>query len=369
MFGRFRREAQTYVRGNGHLPTPDGLREALMSPQFMKEALELEAEMVANKAAQLGDQYISPFKVNAKNEIIGVNDYLDPNTLAQLSRRLGDAREAAATTAGNKRLSRAPASVKNQIDALLENIPTFKEANALSSHMHTRIRAAEEGYQRGVNGKTGALTKAKREYSKGAPPLPADVRKLLAGPDAPPELAGRKGFGSAWSDYEAGAQSARVDPLAMGRNPKVVPSRDAALFGPDAAAKIQAADEAEAIMARTELASPTTQNRVAPSRGMTPEQQAVDLGTLAARDLTRFGGTAKGLLLGGVDIARSLGRYGVPASPERMATMMQGAMAPAAPTLNLIDQLRAASNTPTRRGLIGGAGYMAGGLFGDNRNR
>lgn len=375
MFGRFRQAAEAKGPTRvARLRTPDQLKKTLKDPKFFNAAVKLEEEMVSNEAAGVAGRYISPFKPVLDGDGVPtgefeVKDFLDPVTLSELSRVLGGMREEAYAVAGNARLARAPAAAKQQIDDLLSTIPEFKEANALSKHMHTRIKAAEEGYQRGVGGKEGALTKAKRVYSQPAPPIPRDVQKILAGPDAPPELAGRRSLGPAWSDFEAGAQSARVDPLVLGRNPKVVPSRDATLFGPDAAAKIQAADEAEAIMARTELASPTTQNRVAPSRGMTPEQQAVDLGTLAARDLTRFGGTAKGLLLGGVDIARSLGRYGVPASPERMATMMQGAMGAPTPTLNLIDQLRAASNTPMRRGLLGGSGYAAGGLFGDNRNQ
>ena len=375
MFGRFRRaaEAKGPTRA-GRLRTPDQLKKTLMDPKFFNAAVKLEEEMVSNQAAGVAGRYVSPFKPVLDGDGVPtgefeVKDFLDPVTLSELSRVLGGMREEAYAAAGNARLARAPAAAKQQIDDLLSTIPEFKEANALSKHMHTRIKAAEEGYQRAVNGKTGAVSKAKRTYDKPAPPIPRDVQAILAGPDAPPELAGRRSLGPAWSDYEAGAQSARVDPLVMGKNPKVPQSRDAALFGPDAAAKIQAADEAEAIAMQTERASPTAQNRIAPSRGVSPESRAIEGVTAALRQPVRYQGGATGIALGLMDAGSRAARFGLPMSPERMADIARGQMAPAGAGLNLIDQLRAASNTPMRRGLLGGSGYAAGGLFGDNRNQ
>lgn len=378
MFGRFRvaAEAKGPMRA-GRLRTPDQLKKTLMDPKFFNAAVKLEEEMVSNQAAGVAGKYVSPFRPVLDGEGVPtgefeVKDFLDPVTLSELSRVLGGMREEAYAAAGNARLARAPAAAKQQIDDLLSTIPSFKEANALSARMNQRIEAAEQGYKRALNGKPGALEADKAKYGGKAIPLPKDVRVLLAGPDAPPELAGRTSLGPAWSDYEAGAQSARVDPLLMAKNPTkanavVAPSRDAALFGQSAADRIQVADDAEAAAARFAQSSPTAQGRINPVRGVSPEDRAIEGASAASKYLMRFGGGPTGVGLAAVDAAGRAARYGFPMSAERMTAIAQGAVAPAAPALNLIDQIRAASNTPARRGLLGGLGYTTGGLFGDNR--
>ena len=371
MFDRARREASTYVRKSGRFEAPKGLRDALVDPAFVAKVDALEATMNRGRASgRLGpmENFRQIFDVDDEGNRV-VRDYLDPITLSNLSRDLGET-ASKSYKAGENAAGADFANVKNMIDNLLDEIPTFKEANALSKHMHARIQAAEEGYQKALRGKPGAVEQARSKYGKTAPPIPADVRKLLAGPDAPPELAGRNSFGPAWSDYQAGAQSARVDPLLMAKDPTkmstvVAPSRDAALFGPGASAAIQASDEAEAMAARTAQMSPSAQNRIAPNKGVSPEQRAIEGMSAAVRPAVRFGGGATGFALGGIDAVSRAARFGVPMSPERMTGIARGSMAPATAGLNLIDQIRAASNTPMRRGLLGGTGFATGGLLGD----
>jgi hypothetical protein len=382
MFDRFRRaaEAKGPTRA-GRLRTPDQLKKTLMDPKFFNAAVKLEEEMVSNQAAGVAGKYVSPFKPVLDGDGVPtgefeVKDFLDPVTLSELSRVLGGMREEAYAAAGNARLARAPAAAKQQIDDLLSTIPEFKEANRVSRRMHQRIEATKQGYQRALADEPSALATALRKYDGPTIALPKDVRDFLASGagDVPEVLRGRNAIGPAKSDFEAGAQAARVKPIRRAKDPTkmnggVSPEVDQTLFGPDAAAKIQAANDAEAIAMRTERASPTAQDRIAPNKGVSPESRAIEGVTAALRQPVRYQGGATGIALGLMDAGSRAARFGVPMSPERMADIARGQMAPANAGLNLIDQLRAASNTPTRRGLIGGAGYMAGGLFGDNRNR
>lgn len=371
MFSRARKEAATYVKGNGRFETPKALRTALADPAFAAKVDALEATMNRGRASgrlSPGETFKQVFTEDADGNRV-VKDFLDPITLESLSRDLGET-ASKSYKAGENAAGKDFVNVKRQIDALLENIPSFKEANALSKHMHTRIQAAEEGYQKALRGKPGAVEAAKSKYGKAAPKIPSDVRKLLAGPDAPPELAGRSGFGPAWSDYQAGAQTARVDPLVTAIdqtkvNKVVAPSRDAELFGAAEGARIQDARRAETQAARTEMMSPTAQGMISPERGVSAEQRAIEAAAAGGKYLTRFGGGPTGLGLAAIDMAGRAARYGVPMSADKMTAIAQGAMGGARPALNLIDQIRAASDTPMRRGLLGGTGFTMGGLLGD----
>lgn len=378
MFARARREAETYVRTNGRFETPKELADALKNPAFAAHVDQLEAGMERGRAStRLGatEKFKNIFETENGAFLLDdngdriVKKYLDPITLANLSHDLGET-STAAYAAKQGALGKDFGNVKKMTDRLLDEIPTFREANAVSRRMNQRIEAAEEGYKRAVSGKPGAVTSSRKKYSEPKIELPKDVQKLLASEEAPEILRGRRSLGPAWSDYEAGAQSARVDPLLTAKNPTranavVAPSRDQLLFGPEAAAKIQLSDEAEAMAARTAAMSPSAQGRIAPNRGITPEQRAMETVTAGVRSPIRFGGGGTGVVLGIIDAGSRAMRFGVPMSPQRMTGIAHGMAGDAAPALNLIDQIRAASNTPVRRGLLGGSGFMAGGLLGD----
>lgn len=378
MFDRFRQEAGTYAAGRGWLKTPAQVKTMLEDPKFMEAAFKLEQEMASDAATGvLGprEAFVSPYRpLTSDGKIIGyeVKDKLHAVTLSRLARVFGDMKEEAFAVAGNKRLGRAPAAAKQMIDDMLERIPSYKEANRVSRRMHQRIEAVKQGYTRAMIDEPSAISATQRKYDGPTIALPKDVRDFLASgsDDVPEVLRGRNAIGPAKSDYEAGAQAARVKPIRRAKDPikmntVVGPETDQLLFGPEAAARIQASDEAEAMAARTAQSSPSAQNRIAPNKGTSPEQRAIDGATAAFRPAVRFQGNATGIALGAMDAASRAARFGVPMSPERMAGIARGQMTPAGPALNLIDQIRAASDTPMRRGLLGGTGFTMGGLLGD----
>lgn len=376
MYGR----ARTAARGRTITTTPT-LREAFQSKDVQAIVRGVQTRMQEGaRSGRLatGETFKSPYVNRAKGKtpkprpgsivsdkapVLEIKGDLDPVTLSEISRRLGERFKKLQNAGDNVRASDI-ARFKRAIDDELNAIPEFAEANALSTRFHEYGRALEAGQK--MNARMGEPDfRFQTDGWRGQAPLPvpADVAADVA------RITGLKegSLPGAWGEFTRGAQAARVT-NALNRT-GLAPTNDNVraveelIFGAGPAAQMRAARELEGEMEKTVRASPSARGRFQRTGDASGHEQAARGSFI--RDLfygvnsPRLGAS---LALG--DLAR-LGVYKTAAPTQaQLAAEATGLLATGEQRnalLRLIGQTQDQLDTPVRRGLFGALTYGAGG--------
>jgi molybdopterin converting factor small subunit len=383
MFARARAAARTRPKP----ATTKELAEVFQSPEVAKTVRAVESRMRdGTRSGRLGpdEKFVSPYvsraKGNAPKPVPGritssapkrleVQANQDPNTLVEISRRLGERAEKA-RRAGNTTAASDLTRFKATIDRTLEDIPEFAQANALSKRYHDRMRATEAGFKRGATSSKMQMADEAAEWRGGALPVPVDAQAAIAAKLGRPLTAVPEAF----EDFSRGTQVKRVIQVRK-RGSAAPPNQelkdlDELAFGPGPAAQISASNAAELEMARTAASSPSARGQLAGATSNEAIEGARAAGNVGRHLMLGTANPQLGAGLTAMDVIRLGLLKAARPGQAQLAAEGRGLLATDEARdamFRLVRQHTASKDTPVRRGLFDASLYAAPGLREPNR--